>query len=248
MKYLHMRPEHIRKAIAENLPVVLPLGVIEYHAEHLPVGVDYFVVEQVLERVERDCPDRVVILPPFYYGTATLAVADSAGNGTVSVSQEKLIPVAEDIFRGLLNVGFRNIHCFIAHQTEGFEQGMPTDLAFRFAARKVIFEFMQETAGRGWWGNEEYANYYSGNRNPFDYIRVHPVRTRESTKLRFKCDHAGILETSETLAAYPEDVDMSKLDGKLWFTRTAAGATAEFGEAALETTAGDVKIVLFLEE
>ena len=154
MKYLHMRPEHIRKAIQENIPVVLPLGVIEYHAEHLPVGVDYFVVEQVLDIVEKSAPDKVVILPPFYYGTATLAVADPANNGTVSVSQEKLIPVAEDIFKGLLQVGFRNIHCFIAHQTEGFNQGMPTDLAFRFAARKVIFDYLQETAGIGWWGNE----------------------------------------------------------------------------------------------
>lgn len=248
MKYLHMRPEQIRKAISDRIPVVLPLGVIEYHAEHLPIGVDYFVAEQVLDIVEKENSERMVLLPPFYYGTATKAVAAPENNGTISVSPEKIIPVAEDIFRGLLEVGFRNIHCFVAHQTEEFYQGMPTDLAFRFAARKVIFEFLEDKHGKGWWGKEENAAYYTGGENPFAYIQVHPVRTRETTKKQFKGDHAGILETSETLACYPEDVDMNKLDGSLWFTRTAVNATAEFGRAALNTTAEDVKIILFGED
>ncbi len=242
-----MRPDQIREAIRQKLPVVLPLGVIEYHAEHLPVGVDFFVAEKVLNMAESEFPDRMILLPPFYYGTATCAVAAPENNGTVSVSPEKLIPVAEEIFRGLLEVGFRNIHCFIAHQTEGFIQGMPTDLAFRFAGRKVIFEFLEDKHGKGWWGDEANARYYSGGENPFDYIRVHPVRSRECTQKRFKGDHAGILETSEMLAIHPETVRLDKLDNRLWFTRTAHNATSEFGEEALRETALDVKKILFGE-
>lgn len=248
MKYLYMQPSRIRDVIQRNIPAVLPLGVIEYHAEHLPVGVDFFVVEKILDMVESEFPNQIVLLPPFYYGTATYAVASPENNGTVSVSPDKLIPVAEEIFRGLLDVGFRNIHCFIAHQTEEFVQGMPTDLAFRFAGRKVIFEFLDQKLGKGWWGSERNAEYYSGGENPFNYIRVHPVRTRDSTKKRFKGDHAGILETSEMLAIHPETVDMSKIDDRLWFTRTAYGATWEFGEAALYETSQDVKKVLFGDE
>ena len=41
---------------------------------------------------------------------------------------------------------------------------------------------------------------------------------------------------------------MSKLDGSLWFTRTAVDATAEFGAEALRETAIDVKKVLFGDE
>lgn len=243
-----MQPTQVRDAIKRNIPAVLPLGAIEYHAEHLPLGVDFFVAEKVLDMVENENPDRMILLPPFFYGTATNAVATPENNGTVSVSPEKLIPIAEEIFRGLLEVGFRNIHCFIAHQTEEFVQGMPTDLAFRFAGRKVIFEFLEKKLGKGWWGNEENANYYTGGENPFNYIRVHPVRTRECTKKRFKGDHAGILETSEMLAIHPETVDLDEIDDRLWFTRTAHGATREFGEAALRETAVDVKTVLFGEE
>lgn len=245
MQYLFMQPTQVRDAIRRKIPVVLPLGVIEYHAEHLPLGVDFFVLEKVLKMVEEEAENDLVLLPPFYYGTATTAVAAPKNNGTISVSQEKLIPVAEDIFRGLLEVGFRNIHCFIAHQTEEFAQGMPTDLAFRFAARKVIFEFLEENHGKGWWGNEDNANYYSGAENPFNYIRVHPIRTRESTKRKFKGDHAGILETSEMLAIHPETVSLDKIDDQLWYVRTAHNATREFGEDALCETAIDVKLILF---
>ena len=38
MRYELMRPCQIREAIDKRWPVVLPLGVIEYHSEHLPVG------------------------------------------------------------------------------------------------------------------------------------------------------------------------------------------------------------------
>ena len=49
------------------------------------------------------------------------------------------------------------------------------------------------------------------------------------------------------LAAYPEDVDMSKLDGKLWFTRTAVNATAEWGREAFNAAADDIEALLFGE-
>ena len=151
MQYLKMLPYQIREAIDNNVPVVLPMGVVEYHAEHLPMGVDCFTCINAIERVEKRHPE-VVVLPPFYYGAASLAVAKPELNGTVHVDAVKLIPVAEEIFRGLLRVGFRNIHGFICHQTEEFAQGMPTDLAFRMAARHVVFEWTEKECGEGWWG------------------------------------------------------------------------------------------------
>ena len=40
MRYELMLPHQIRTAIAGNWPVVLPLGVLEYHGEHMAVGMD----------------------------------------------------------------------------------------------------------------------------------------------------------------------------------------------------------------
>lgn len=246
MKYMKMLPYQIREAIDKNIPVVLALGVIEYHAEHLPLGVDTFVVQNIIERVEKR-RNELVVLPTFYYGSASNAVATPEGHGTINVDAKNIVPVAEDIFRGLLDVGFRNIHAFVAHQTEEFYQGMPTDLAFRFAGRQVIMEYLDKTAGKGWWGTEKFSSYYSGDNNPFSWIQIHPVRFKEETAKRFKADHSGILETSETMAIYPELVELDRIDGSLWYARPATEATVEYGESALEACSQDMEKLLFGE-
>jgi creatinine amidohydrolase len=36
---------------------------------------------------------------------------------------------------------------------------MPTDLAFKFAARQAIFAFLEKKRGEGWWGSDKMADY-----------------------------------------------------------------------------------------
>jgi creatinine amidohydrolase len=127
MRYELMRPPQLRQAIAERWPVVLPLGVLEYHGDHLPVGMDTLAVIKVLELLEQERP--LVILPAFHYGAASFVVEPPEGKGTVHVDADHLQPLARDLFRSLLRIGFRNIHFFIHHQSENFTAGMPTDLA-----------------------------------------------------------------------------------------------------------------------
>ena len=244
MQYLYMQPDQVREAIKNNTPVVLPLGVVEYHAEHLPLGVDCFTCIDAVSRVEKRHPE-MVVLPPFYYGSASLAVAKPENNGTVHVDSSHLVPVAEDIFRGLLRVGFRNIHAFIAHQTEEFMQGMPTDRAFRLAGRRVIFDWLEKESGEGWWGTEKFSAYYSGNNNPFAWIQTHCIRTREETRKNFPGDHAGLLETSEAMHICPECVDLSKIDGSIWFARAGKDANKEYGDLALEAASRDIEFLLY---
>lgn len=244
MNYLKMLPYQVREAIENNYPIILPIGVVEYHAEHLPLGTDAFTAIDAVERLEKRHPE-LIILPPFYYGSASFAVASPEGNGTVQVDSAKLIPVFEDIFRSLLRVGFRNIHGVIAHQTEGFAQGMPTDLAFRFAAKHAIFEFLEKEVGEGWWGTEQYSNYYSGGNDPFAWIKMHTLSMRNELAPLYPSDHAGKLETSEIMAIYPECVEMDRLDNSIWFARKGVEATAEYGHAAMEAAADALEIQLF---
>jgi len=67
-----MLPHQIRTAIEGNWPVVLPLGVLEYHGEHMAVGMDTLAVTAILEILEGET--NLVVLPPFYYGAASYAV------------------------------------------------------------------------------------------------------------------------------------------------------------------------------
>ena len=230
MRYELMLPHQIRTAIAENWPVVLPLGVLEYHGEHMAVGMDTLAVIKMLELVETEM--NVVILPPFYYGAASYAVEPPEGNGSVQVGGGVLGPFAEELFFGLLRIGFRNIHAIIHHQTENFAAGMPTDLAFKSAGRQAIFRFLERERGEGWWGSEKMAGYYAEHAegdNPFNWVQLHPLMPAEMNG-HYPFDHAGIGETSLMMALCPEAVDMDRFDdNKGWYTATAKDASAELG-------------------
>lgn len=230
MRYELMLPYQIRTAIERDWPVVLPLGPLEYHGEHMAVGMDTLVVARTVERLEREMD--LVVLPTFYYGAASYVVEPPEGNGSVQVESEHLIPVARDLFRSLLRIGFRNIHFFIHHQSENFVQGMPTDLAFRTAARQAIFEFLERERGEGWWGSDAMATYYADHErgvNPFNWIQGHPLMDA-GIIARYPFDHAARGETSLMLALCPEGVDMARLSTGKWYLETAREASLELGE------------------
>ena len=229
MHYELMLPHQIRAAIDARWPVVLPLGVLEYHGEHMSVGMDTLAVTGVLDILDREM--NLVILPPFYYGAASYAVEPPERSGTLHVDAEALVPFAKAMFHGLLRIGFRNIHVVVHHQTENFLAGMPTDLAFKFAARQAIFAFLERERGEGWWGNEKMADYYaqqSAGDDPFNWIKTHPLMTPDVMD-GYPFDHAGEGETSLMLALSPEAVDLSRLSDDKWFARSARQASVERG-------------------
>ncbi len=230
MRYEMMLPYQIRTAIDENWPVVLPLGVLEYHGEHLAVGMDTLAVTRTVEKLEKEMD--LVILPAFYYGSGSYAVEPPEQKGTVQVESENLLPVARDMFYSLLRIGFRNIHFFVHHQSENFVQGMPTDLAFRTGGRKAIFDFLEKERGEGWWGDNKMASYYEDHdagADPFSWIQGHPLMDAEIIK-QFPFDHAAKGETSLMMSVCPEGVEMDKLSTKKWYLESAKEASKELGD------------------
>jgi len=244
MRYELMLPHQIRTAIKKRWPVVLPLGVLEYHGEHLGVGMDTLAVVKVLDLLEQEMD--LVILPPFYYGASSYAVEPPEQNGTIHVSGDALIPFAKELFRGLLRVGFRNLHFFIHHQTENFAAGMPTDLAFKFAARQAIFEFLEKKRGEGWWGDRQMAKYYTqqaAGDDPFNWIKGHPLMTPEIIQ-KYPFDHAAQGETSLLMALCPEAVDMNRFSTKKWYTRSARQASPRLGATGRDLILDHLRQVL----
>lgn len=244
MRYEWMFPGQVRRAIDEHWPCVLPMGVLEYHGEHLALGMDTLAVDRCLALLEKEM--NVVVLPPFYYGAASYAVAGPERNGTVHVDSDRLQPLAYGIFSSLLRVGFRNIHGIVHHQSENFEAGMPTDLAFRTAARKAIFDYLDHTRGEGWWGKPEMREYYAPGQpsdNPFNWIRFHPLMDERIIRT-FAFDHAGIGETSLMMALCPEAVNMEAWDPTAWYTESAKDASPAFGGQAVALLLNRLKEIL----
>lgn len=63
----HLRPHQIRAALEERSLIWLPLGTIEWHCEHLPVGLDAATAHRLCVAAA----ERVggLVYPPLYYGT-----------------------------------------------------------------------------------------------------------------------------------------------------------------------------------
>ncbi len=244
MHYEMMFPDQIREAIDKNTPVVLALGVLEYHSEHMSPGVDTLLVVHALEMLEREMP--LVIMPPFYYGAGTYAVAAPERNGGIHVDSQVLNLFARQLFNNLLRIGFRNIYVFVHHQSENFGNGMPTDLSFKLAARQEIFAFIEKDRGDGWWGDNASSTYYedhAAGSDPFNWIHICPFMSAEAQS-QFPIDHAGEQETSLMMAFCPEGVDMSRFDDSKWYSKEAAKASIDYGNRAKTIILRDMKKVM----
>ena len=217
------------KAKAERWPVLIPVGTMEYHSEHCAYGCDSLVsiglIDKIAEKID------AVVMPPIWYGVASYAVAGPEKN-TIHVDCDTFEAYIYSILKSLLYGGWRNIYMVVAHQTEDYN---PMELACMKAARKLIFEYLEDTRGKGWWGSNDMKTFYDSldaADNPWNWIKVLcglPKNIRN--QVDFSGDHAGIYETSKLKALYPEAVKEERIvDSPEWFTQSARDMSVELGE------------------
>jgi creatinine amidohydrolase len=85
--------------------LLLPVGAIEPHGPHAPLGTDLLISEGVCERVADRRPE-VLVLPPLPYGVTRYA---KAFPGVVTIREETLYALVTDVCSALLHQGFPNI-------------------------------------------------------------------------------------------------------------------------------------------
>jgi creatinine amidohydrolase len=210
----------------------------------MPPGVDTLLPVRALELLEKEMS--MVIMPPFYYGAGTYAVAPPERNGGIHVDSAVLNSFARQLFYNLLRIGFRNINVFVHHQSENFANGMPTDLSFKLAARQEIFAYIENERGDGWWGDDTSASYYEDHAtgdDPFNWITILPFMSTEA-QAQFPIDHAGEQETSLMMAFCPEGVDMARFSEEKWYSQSANKASVDYGNRAKEIILRDMKKAL----
>ncbi|RLG46903.1 MAG: hypothetical protein DRO06_03660 [Thermoproteota archaeon] len=96
--------------LSRDTPVILPVGSVEYHGPHLPLGVDAMVVYEVALRAAEMEP--AVVLPPLFYGYAPSA---RAWLGTISLSAETFVRVLEEVCDEVHRNGFKKIIILNGH-------------------------------------------------------------------------------------------------------------------------------------
>src|SRR5271156_1097189 len=160
LHYEMMLPHQIRTAIEKRWPVILPLGVLEYHGEHLPVGMDTLAVTGILGILETDGSRH----------SAAVLLRRRELRGRAAGKQR----LAERRRRGSLALRQGDVSGAGAHRLSQPSRRDPSsdgelrrghaDRPRKFAARQAIFAFLEKDRGEGWWGSKEMATTARGNR------------------------------------------------------------------------------------
>ena len=105
--------EQARELAPEAL-VVLPVGAVEQHGPHLPVGTDYFAVEHIARAAGAALAGRVPVLvaPALPFGCSQHHLAFG---GTLSLSTETYYRALRDLAESLIVSGFRRIFILNGH-------------------------------------------------------------------------------------------------------------------------------------
>ena len=87
--------------------MVLPVGSVEQHGHHMPLGTDSFLAHAVaLGAAERVGDGRVAVLPPPWYGFSRHHMRFA---GSVTLSADTMMRMVEDIVGSVVQHGFRRV-------------------------------------------------------------------------------------------------------------------------------------------
>lgn len=106
----HMNYLQVQEYLKHNDTVLIPVGSLENHGLHMPLGTDFLIPDKIAELIHQR--SEILIAPTVNYG----ATDDLVGfPGTVSIGTEGLIALLRAICDGLYEYGFRHFLILNGH-------------------------------------------------------------------------------------------------------------------------------------
>jgi creatinine amidohydrolase len=105
----------LEKKAKENLPVILPISIIEEHGPHMDLAPDVYLVHKLAKEIKHRLKKKQVdslIAPPMYWGVSKCA---ESFPGTFSVRPETMIAIMVDLVSCLHKWGFKKIFIVNGH-------------------------------------------------------------------------------------------------------------------------------------
>jgi len=168
--------------VGRHPTIILPVGSLEEHGPHLPLGTDTFHAMEVARRVAELRP--VLLAPPVFYG---LCRSTREHPGTVSIRGDTLRALVTELGREFYRNGLRKVLILSGHA------GGTHMAALVEAGEQLLADFL---------------DIHVAICNILDLLRE--VLTARPELVKTKGDsHAGEVETALMLAAYPHLVEGS---------------------------------------
>ncbi|MBT2644691.1 creatininase family protein [Bacillus sp. ISL-41] len=172
--------EDVENYLKSKKTIIVPVGSVEQHAKHLPLGTDSFVAVKVAEEAGRKT--NTLVAPPNWVGWAPHHMAYP---GTITLRPETLTNLLYDICKSLIYHGFEKIIVINGHR----EANLPP-------LKIAITKLRNETGA------------FLAIADPF-YIADQVGRKVKKSEPG-GVGHAAEMETSHMLHLYPELCDMDR--------------------------------------
>jgi len=174
----------VAETLDKSHAIIVPVGSIEQHGYHLPLSVDFrcpeYIAEKAAEKLVSEGKIRVIVAPVIHYTDVTHF---KCYPGTIGVSTDTFMKVIEDIARGLVAQGYKNIIFLNGHG--------PNSSTLQTAVRKVSFDLPEAGLyALDWWS-----------------LGGDTITAIRKSNLML---HAEELETSLSLVIQPENVYLEK--------------------------------------
>lgn len=184
MQWEQLTATDFANAVKETGVCILPLGVLEKHSEHLPLGTDFLVGHRLACLAAEREP--AVVFPPFYFGQIYEA---RCFPGAFTIPPALLLEVLQSVLDEIGRNGFKKIILLNAH-------GGNTHL-LRFLAQAQL------------WEQKPYTLYM-----PTRGLSPEAESQWEAMRDTDFGGHACEEETSDVLGTYPELVKMDRVPVK----------------------------------
>jgi creatinine amidohydrolase len=181
MQWEQLTATDFANAVRDTGVCILPLGVLEKHSEHLPLGTDYLVGHRVACLAAEREP--AVVFPPFYFGQIYEA---RCFPGAFTVAPGLLLELLQSVLDEIGRNGFRKIILFNAH-------GGNTHF-LRFLAQAQL------------WERKPYSLYM-----PVQWLSPEAEKQWAAMRSTDYGGHACEEETSLVLGIHPELVKMDRV-------------------------------------
>ena len=200
MKWEYLREEEFSSAIEKSKGVcVLPVGCLEKHGQHLPVGTDSILATQIVNRAaERE---EVCVFPTMHFGEKT---GSGEFKGTVIFSRELRQRILEETCNEIARNGFRKILLFNGH---GGNQSMISEFTRSTLFKKPGYLVFDYAPGSDFPTPNKLLSGAYGKLTTEDRAIL-----TDYIEKKKRYGHACFIETGWIYASNPELVRLDKMD------------------------------------
>ncbi len=110
MQIEELTSEEFKKLRETIKSIIIPVGSIEAHGPHLPLGTDLFTIYEISKKLVKEV--KIFLSPPIYFG---LCRSTRDLPGTITLKGETLKSLLLDILESLYHQGLRNFIILSGH-------------------------------------------------------------------------------------------------------------------------------------